>query len=232
MRIPPGGRPAHETRKQAENNGINCGHEPPRPYRASASRHTPHLRGRSLTVGSLQHKKPPRRERPKGAASARQRKRPRDGTLYRKLPYGGLPGKGPHRPAFAVAISVAACYAHWSTFLRWHDPDQVQRDQGIAALSQPLRAPPVEFLTSTVHAPVQSVNPWHMLAGPPAQLVACSRLTSASGRSRISAIASASSPLLASLRTTARLSASAPRSMPFSIPCSIPCSMPFSMPSS
>lgn len=45
-----------------------------------------------------------------------------------------------------------------STFLRWHDPDQVRRDQGEAALSQPMRAPLVEFLIHTVHTSEESVN--------------------------------------------------------------------------
>lgn len=69
------------------------------------------------------------------------------GTPSADKPYpAGVTARTARPSAKTPDSSDAACCAHWSTFLRWHDPDQVQRDQGIAALSQPLRAPPVEFM--------------------------------------------------------------------------------------
>jgi hypothetical protein len=65
----------------------------------------------------------------------------------------------------ARRMHAASYFEAFPTFLRWHYPDQVRRDQGGSALSQPARAPLVDSLLTirefpaTVNRSLLTVTP-------------------------------------------------------------------------
>jgi len=111
-------------------------------------------------------KKPPLREDggTRGAASPP----PAPVRRYARPPF-------PHEkaaPAGSGWTSGLACQT-LTTSLRWHYPDQVQRDQGACALSQPLRAPPVVFLLSRRYSVYLQSNSGAWICQPDSPFACC-----------------------------------------------------------
>jgi len=79
------------------------------------------------------------------------------GTAGTRRTYGGPLARRVHAASYSEFRSLP-------TFLRWHYPDQVQRDQGGFALSQPARAPLVDSPLTIREFPA-TVNPEHRPAG-------------------------------------------------------------------